>query len=114
MIVKKRIVDLEIVAVRVGFGGWRHATQKALTFGSNIDASRVDQQRAVANLFLAHESENHALFVVDWNFETDGTRDRWSASTSSVDDGAARDARPVVQQYRRDTVGRPFDAGRCR
>jgi hypothetical protein len=112
--VEKRIIDLEIVAVGVGIGGWRHATQKAVTLWSNIDTGRMYQQRAAANFVLAREGENHALLVMDWNVEVDGTRDRLAAGTSGVDDGAARDARPVVQQYRRDTVARPFDAGRCR
>jgi hypothetical protein len=111
--VEKRIIDLEILAVGVGVGRRRRTTQKAFTLGTNIDTGRVYQQRAVANLVLAHEGENHALLVMNRYVEAGCTRDFWSAGTSGVDDGAARHVRTVVQQYRRDTVARPFDAGRC-
>jgi hypothetical protein len=109
--VKKRIVDLEIVTVGVCISWRRYAAEKALTFRSNINASRVDQQWAAANLLITLECKNHALFVVDRYFETGCPCDRWSAGTSSVDDDAARNACPVVQQYRRDTIARPLDAG---
>jgi hypothetical protein len=36
--------------------------------------------------------------------------DRRTTGTSGVDDGAAGNARAVVQQYRRDTVARSLDA----
>jgi hypothetical protein len=50
---------------------------------------------------------------MDRNVEAGGTRDRRAAGTSGVDDGVAREARPFLQQYRRDSVARPFDTS-CR
>src|SRR5215469_2883801 len=40
---KKRIVDLEIIAVVVGIGRRRHATQKSSTLRSDVNTSWVDQ-----------------------------------------------------------------------
>src|SRR6266478_1110299 len=110
-LVEHRVIDIEILAVRVLVLGRRDAAEEVAALGPEKDAGRVDNEIGARHLAAAVDDIDEPFAGSHRKDETGKRRDGASLRSGGVDDDAATDRPAVREGHRRGAPLLPRDRG---